>query len=237
MNVNKFGIQREMTGNRPPPLFVADAPGLDFVNSFATPSGRKMEWLTDGEDLLAWLQKARMVPDETVTAMRANALPGELDNVTAQARELREWFRSFVLRHKGAPLRKDALGDLSPLNALLERDELYRPIGVRHVEHVHDGNHSEHAVSGFERLSSRRWRAPASLLLPIADAMADLVCSAHFTLVRKCEGLTCTIVFLDTTQGQARRWCSMAACGNRAKQAAHRERAKHRPSELGSEVI
>ncbi len=33
-------------------------------------------------------------------------------------------------------------------------------------------------------------------------------------------------LFVDRTRGQARRWCSTAVCGNRAKQAAHRNRLK-----------
>jgi predicted RNA-binding Zn ribbon-like protein len=33
------------------------------------------------------------------------------------------------------------------------------------------------------------------------------------------------LLFVDTTKGRMRRWCSMAVCGNRAKQAAHRKRS------------
>src|SRR5438105_3293291 len=42
------------------------------------------------------------------------------------------------------------------------------------------------------------------------------------------EGPACTLLFADHTRGHQRRWCSMAMCGNRAKQAAHRERVKAR---------
>jgi predicted RNA-binding Zn ribbon-like protein len=41
------------------------------------------------------------------------------------------------------------------------------------------------------------------------------------------------LLFDDRTQGRARRWCSMAICGNRTKQAVHRHRLKarqHQPS-------
>jgi predicted RNA-binding Zn ribbon-like protein len=41
----------------------------------------------------------------------------------------------------------------------------------------------------------------------------------------------CTLIFADHTRRRARRWCSMAICGNRAKQAAHRNRLKSRRSE------
>jgi predicted RNA-binding Zn ribbon-like protein len=74
----------------------------------------------------------------------------------------------------------------------------------------------------------RRWVTPNALLLPIAEALADLVCSEDFSLVKGCEGKICTFLFLDRTNGRARRWCSMAVCGNRAKQEAHRYRAAKR---------
>jgi len=72
----------------------------------------------------------------------------------------------------------------------------------------------------------RRWTSPDQLLQPIAGAIADLVCDADFRLIRVCEGSACTLMFLDRTKAHARRWCSMAVCGNRAKAAAYRARAK-----------
>ncbi len=67
---------------------------------------------------------------------------------------------------------------------------------------------------GLRRI--RRWESPDELLLPIAEAAADLVCSADFRLIRACEGHACTLLFLDRTKAHGRRWCSMAVCGNRA---------------------
>ncbi|MES6429106.1 CGNR zinc finger domain-containing protein [Cutibacterium acnes] len=46
--------------------------------------------------------------------------------------------------------------------------------------------------------------------------------------MKACEGPACTLMFADHTRARARRWCSMAVCGNRAKQAAHRSRIKDR---------
>jgi predicted RNA-binding Zn ribbon-like protein len=51
------------------------------------------------------------------------------------------------------------------------------------------------------------------------------VTTVDFTHVKGCEWHTCTLLFVDTTGKRIRRWCSMAICGNRAKQAAHRERS------------
>jgi predicted RNA-binding Zn ribbon-like protein len=52
------------------------------------------------------------------------------------------------------------------------------------------------------------------------------VCAEDFSQVKACEGPACTLLFVDHTRSHARRWCSMAICGNRAKQAAHRSRQK-----------
>jgi hypothetical protein len=118
-----------------------------------------------------------------------------------------------------AVLRNDR-GDPLGLNQLLERDERYGEI----VADVTGG------VSTFEFRANRRWKSAESLLMPIAEAMARLVCDEDFTHVKACEGPRCTLVFADHTRGHARRWCSMAICGNRAKVAAHRARLKEQES-------
>ncbi len=207
-----------MADARPAPMFIADAHGLDFLNTTAAPSGSDIEWLGNGQDLLAWLEQAGLVPASVAKAMRADTIPGELDAVAAQARVLREWFRNFVLAHAGHPVTPNTLAELGPLNRLLERDEAYGEIVASDAEAQHD-----HGLHWHWR---RRWRTPDTLLLPIAQAMADLVCDEDFTMVKNCEGPTCTLLFLDTTKGHGRRWCSMAVCGNRAKQATHRARGK-----------
>jgi predicted RNA-binding Zn ribbon-like protein len=74
----------------------------------------------------------------------------------------------------------------------------------------------------------RRWRAPESLLLPIGEILARFVCEEDFANVKACEGHSCTLMFADHTRRRARKWCSMAICGNRAKQAAHRNRLKNK---------
>ncbi|MCP3402326.1 ABATE domain-containing protein [Bradyrhizobium sp. CCGB20] len=207
-----------MSNNRPPAMFIADSLGLDFLNSIATPVDVPVDWINDGDGLVDWLTQARLVPAEELEMLRTRAKPGELDAVAEQARALREWFRTFVRRHAGRPLGADALGELDPLNSLLARDEAFGRIEARH----HDDNH------GLALRTTRRWRSPESLLLPVGEAMAKFVCEEDFSNVKACEGHSCTMVFVDHTRRRARRWCSMAICGNRAKQAAHRDRLKHR---------
>jgi predicted RNA-binding Zn ribbon-like protein len=203
-----------MVHSRPPAIFIADALALDFLNSIATPVNVPVDWIDDGEGFLAWLEQARLVPPSALKQLRAQAMPGEFDRVAAQGRSLREWFRAFVHARKGRPLTADDLDALGPLNRLLERDEGFSQI----VTHKH-GSHISMKVQAM-----RRWRSPESLLLPIGDALAKFVCEEDFSNVKACDGPPCTLMFADHTRGRTRRWCSMNTCGNRAKQAAHRQR-------------
>ena len=210
----------ETTDTRPSAMFIADHPGLDFLNSIGTPVDAVIEWIANGEDLLAWLVEAMLIDAEEAAFIRANSFPGELDEVAAQARALREWFRDFVRSHMGRPLTAKALNLLEPLNRVLERDEGYGAIVPKAAD-----RRKPSSASGFELRRLRRWSTPNAVLLPIAEALAHLVCSSDFSLVKACEGKTCALLFLDTTHGKARRWCRMPLCGNRAKQAAHRQRS------------
>ena len=71
--------------------------------------------------------------------------------------------------------------------------------------------------------------------LPAAnfDAAADLICNYDFRLIRSCEGSACCLMFLDRTKVHARRWCSMAVCGNRAKAEAYRARTARKRGRAG----
>ena len=202
--------------DRPPAMFIADSLGLDFLNSVATPVDAPVDWLGDGEGLIDWMAQAKLVPAAELEALKARARPGELDKVAGEARALREWFRGFVREHAGQPLGPAALQELGPLNDLLEQDEIFSRIEPRSGDSHH----------GLALRTTRRWQSSRSLLLPIGEAMAKFVCEEDFSDVKACEGHNCTMLFADHTRRRARRWCIMAVCGNRAKQAAHRSRLK-----------
>jgi len=202
--------------DRPPAMFIADSLGLDFLNSVATPVDTPVDWLGDGEGLIDWMAQAKLVPAAELDALKVRARPGELDKVAAEARALREWFRGFVREHAGRPLGPAALQELGPLNNLLEQDEIFSRIEPRSGDSHH----------GLALRTTRRWQSSRSLLLPIGEAMAKFVCEEDFSDVKACEGHNCTMLFADHTRRRARRWCIMAVCGNRAKQAAHRSRLK-----------
>ncbi len=147
---------------RPPAIFVGDAPGLDFLNSIATPVDIAIDWIDDGEGYLSWLEQAHLVPPDVLRHMRARALPGELDKVADQARSLREWFRGFVRQHKGRPLTVEALAELEPLNRLLDRDESFSRIVPQPTAQrpFRASGHAPVALTParFCSPSERRWR-------------------------------------------------------------------------------
>jgi predicted RNA-binding Zn ribbon-like protein len=204
-----------VTANLPPAIFIADATGLDFLNSIATPDEVPVDWIADGEGYLRWLDQAGLAPIDVLRDARTRAQPSELDQLAREARCLREWFREFVHQHKGHALTGAALAELEPLNYLLEKSCSFSQIALRPDRR-----------KPFMIQSVRRWQDAEALLLPVAEALARLVSTEDFALVKACEGPACTLLFADHTRGHARRWCSMAICGNRAKQAAHRHRRK-----------
>jgi len=113
-------------------------------------------------------------------------------------------------------LKHSSLAELEPLNSLLARDEGFSRIVARRSD--------EDLAFAFQPM--RKWHSPEALMLPVAEALGQFVCTEDFSNVKACEGPNCTLLFADHTRGHRRRWCSMAMCGNRAKQAAHRERVK-----------
>jgi predicted RNA-binding Zn ribbon-like protein len=212
-----------MSEQKGPAFFLADAAAIDFVNSIATPADARVDWIDSGEGLLCWLAQARLLSTDEAKSLRKRMASRELDAVAAEARRLREWFRGFVVKHKGRSLSSSALAELGPLNRLLERDEKYDQIAVRR----RDGD-ADLAIRPV-----RRWRSPAALLSPIGEALARFVCEEDLADVKACEGPGCTLMFVDHTRGRARRWCSMAMCGNRAKQAALRRRRRETADATG----
>lgn len=65
-----------------------------------------------------------------------------------------------------------------------------------------------------------------ALLAAVArDAVELLTDPGDLALLRSCEGEGCTRVYLDTSRGHRRRWCSSELCGNRERVARHRRRA------------
>ena len=84
----------------------------------------------------------------------------------------------------------------------------------------------------FQTVSERGWEVgvmpptAASLLAPVLWSAGDLLLGPKLARVRQCANPACRFLFLDDSKTGNRRWCSMSACGNRAKAHRHYLRQK-----------
>jgi predicted RNA-binding Zn ribbon-like protein len=118
----------------------------------------------------------------------------------ASARALREAIYALA----GRPRGNDAKAARRVLNAIAAA-----PAAVPQL-----------TADGTMRLSG----AAAAMLATLAREAVRLFGSEAIELIRQCESSTCTLYFLDTSRRGDRRWCSMLACGNRAKAQRFRRR-------------
>ncbi len=65
-----------------------------------------------------------------------------------------------------------------------------------------------------------------TLLAGVLWSAADLLAGRRLGRVRLCANERCGWVFLDDSKSANRRWCSMSACGNRAKAHRHYRRSR-----------
>jgi predicted RNA-binding Zn ribbon-like protein len=68
------------------------------------------------------------------------------------------------------------------------------------------------------------WYRPVSavaVLSAVAGDAIDLLGGPRARRLKRCQGVNCSMPFVDTSRPGTRRWCSMERCGNRAKARLH----------------
>jgi predicted RNA-binding Zn ribbon-like protein len=65
-----------------------------------------------------------------------------------------------------------------------------------------------------------------ALVAAVARDAVSLIGGQDRERIRKCEASDCSRYFVDNSRTRRRRWCAMDRCGNRAKVAEHRNRAR-----------
>ncbi|MBZ3901116.1 CGNR zinc finger domain-containing protein [Streptomyces griseiscabiei] len=182
-----------------PPRFDCGHLCLDFLTT-----DHPHEHLDTPDDLRAWITAAALVPGAT-----------PLDHITADwltgFRELRGHIAQLV--RVGPELRPH------PFDVSLARvNELARAAtpAVRAVR-ADDGT----LTRALDRTPDRA----ALLALLARDTVELLTDPVACAGLRRCAGDNCPVVYVDTSRGRRRRWCSSEVCGNRERVARHRRRA------------
>ena len=142
-----------------------------------------------------------------MAAELAESAPGATEGNLIQARNLREaLYRLALSRAEGAAL-PDA--DRELLNG-------YAALPAAPLRLDADGRAR---LSGDVR----------GLLAELAREGVSLLGGDFSDRIRQCEGPPCAVLFVDTSRKGDRRWCSMSACGNKAKVAEYRRRERSAP--------
>ncbi|MFI5908504.1 CGNR zinc finger domain-containing protein [Dactylosporangium sp. NPDC051541] len=123
----------------------------------------------------------------------------------AVLRDLRGVIRALALRNNGI----DATVDAAALDRFAVRPDFGGGVPGLRAEHRGD--------------LARDIGAAAVLALLRASARPS------WARLKACRGEDCRWVFLDGSRNSSRRWCDMAACGNRAKSMAFRRRQGSTP--------
>ena len=182
------------------PPFIASNLAIDFINTQFGVGDERQECLDDGSSVIEWLQQAGVLSEYHESP------PSGLVQL---AREMRENMRDLLISaQQGRP------ADPTVVNYVLERG-----YPIEKIEW-------QPTASAFQKKTVKRNMESESLLQPVAWALVQLLTEEDLQLVKECEASDCVLLFHDQTKSHRRRWCSMAACGNRMKAAAHRARKK-----------
>lgn len=204
MNLNRELVPEPDPGQE---LFVSFANTLEFSR------GEPVEHVTDIESLLRWLHDAGLISSRgrAAEAGKLRRNPREAARRLTRFRHLREVLHD-VARDTDEEGRPNP-ARLRELNHILRHGLHYHQLRIGG-----DGNRYEVAQVG-DRLDQARATIAASLAHFLADDAPDRL--------RVCDNPGCRYVFVDRSPTGRRRWCDMRTCGNQAKVARHRARARN----------
>ena len=181
---------------------------LDLANTLAADeNGDPVELLATFDDLRAWVVEGGIALESAVRKAVNTEHQKKVVELVLDLRAEMKLMASALAAGKRPPRSV-----IEKINEVLGQKE-------GHFEVVQ-------TARGYEQKFEAGTNDIADLLLPIAEAAMDLLCFGDLKRVKKCENTACVLYFYDTSKPGHRRWCSMAACGNRAKSAAFYKRGK-----------
>jgi len=184
---------------------------FDFLNTADTDNGFPVEKLPTLDLALIWFVDRGVIHREGADRARAQvaeqpaSATKDLDRVHAVRDALREVAEAIA--HRRAP-RHSALTMVNRALHARQVIELVPALGGVNVDHRHVGDPIDDALAR------------------LADPLVTELTAGHPERIRVCASDTCQWIFYDASRTSRRRWCDMATCGNRAKAARHRARAK-----------
>jgi predicted RNA-binding Zn ribbon-like protein len=184
---------------------------FDFVNTYELQDGVPVDHFGDLFIALDWFVNRGVIHREGADRIRAiyEARPiiGERDlaKIKSVRRALREVADAIV---EGRVPDSAAIAKVNRALHARQVIELVASPGGCSVDHRHVGDPIDDALAR------------------IADPMVRELADGRPDRIRVCANDRCRWVFYDASRSARRRWCDMTTCGNRAKAARHRARAR-----------
>lgn len=184
---------------------------FDFLNTLDHDDGFVREHLPNLDDALDWFVERGVIHREGADRARAQVTdqPAAAARDLARVHSVRQALREVA--EAIAEHRVPSGGALDIVNRALRARQIIElvasPDGCS-VDHRHVGDPVDDALAR------------------LAEPMVTELTAGHPERIRICASETCEWVFYDTSRTGRRRWCDMATCGNRAKAARHRARAR-----------
>jgi predicted RNA-binding Zn ribbon-like protein len=201
-----------MSNESAPFYFIGNRLCLDLVNTEVVAQGERVDLIDGFSGFIEWLRAAGQlsVGDARLAEQRWGAT-SEGKIAFAEMLSLRSALRAMAERLVSA--KPAGQGALDAINGSLASREAYSQV-------VRKG------TGGYAMKMQTSTESPRHLLVPIAESAAWLLVEGDMSLLRRCENPNCILYFYDTTKNKRRRWCSMDACGSRAKAAAYYRRLR-----------
>jgi predicted RNA-binding Zn ribbon-like protein len=187
---------------------------LDFANTADWhASDQPVEFLTSYCELVAWSRHVGILTEHRVQHLLKEGArrPTDATAVLARAIALREAiYRLFsAVSHGHGPRPADVAALNAELSTALAQSRIVP------------------AAEGFVWAWAGSDDALDRMLWPVVHDVADLLTSGDLDRVGQCADNRCGWLFLDVSRNRSRRWCSMEACGNRAKARRHYRRSQN----------
>ena len=193
---------------------------VTFANTLVYNRGVPSDLVAEPAALLEWLKENGLISERgrVMEGQRLLRDPGEAQRRLERFRYLRDLVLTIAERvNDDHPPTREQIRDLNHiLRHGLHYHQLVSQAGENRYSVAQVGDHLDQARA------------------TIASSLANFLAQDDPHRLRTCANEGCREVFIDRSPTGRRRWCDMRVCGNRAKVARHRSRARRLPAKAGS---